>query len=198
MSSDVPGSQNGVSAAVRGMGWEAWVILGTVCALIIGSYAGSAKRGPYELRVTRAADSYYNLLVRGFRAGQLNLKTEVPPALAKAADPYDPVSHGVDLEADGHPLNDLSYYHGKLYFYYGITPALVLFWPYAAVTGHYLWHRDAVVVFCAAGFVASVGLLCAVWRRCFPGVGVGVAAAGAGLGGGGGGRWGWVWRGSRR
>ena len=41
----------------------------------------------------------------------------------------------------------------------------MLFWPYAALTGHYLGHKDAVVVFCATGFLASVGLLCLVRRR---------------------------------
>ena len=179
MSSDVPNSQNGVRAAGRGTGWAAWVILGTVCALVISFYAASARMGQYEMRISRAADSYYNLLVRGFRAGQLNLKTEVPPGLAKLADPYDPMANDEYLKADGHPVMDLSYYHGKLYLHYGVTPALVLFWPYAVLTGHYLWHKEAVVVFCATGFLASVGLLCAVWRRWFPGIGVGVVAAGA-------------------
>ena len=180
MRSDAPNGQDGVRAAGRG---TAWVILGGVCALVIGFYGGSARVGEYEMRISRAADSYYNLLVRGLCAGQLNLKTEAPPGLAKLADPYDPLGRGVDLEADGHPVMDLSYYHGKLYLHHGITPALVLFWPYAALTGQYLWHKDAVVVFCATGFLAGVGLLCAVWRRWFPGIGVGVVAAGAlGLG----------------
>src|SRR5208283_2817811 len=97
--------------------------------------------------------------------------------LAHLADPYDPVAH-LGLQADGHPLWDLSYYHGKLYVYFGVTPALVLFWPYAALTGHYLGHKEAVVVFCATGFLASVGLLCWVWRRFFAEVGVAVVAAG--------------------
>jgi tetratricopeptide (TPR) repeat protein len=65
-----------------------------------------------------------------------------------------------------------------LYLYFGVSPALVLFWPYAALTGHYLWHKDAVVVFCVTGFLASVGLLCLVWRRYFSEVGLGVAVAG--------------------
>ncbi len=126
----------------------------------------------------RAQDSYYNLLVRGFRVGQLNLKTEVPPQIAQLADPYDPMALLDYLEVDGHPLWDLSYYHGRLYLYFGVTPALVLFWPYAALTGHYLWHKDAVVVFSAIGFVASVGLLCLMWRRYFPEIGLGVVVAG--------------------
>ena len=40
-----------------------------------------------------AADTYYNLLVQGFRAGQLSLKKEVPPGLAQLADPYDPTAN---------------------------------------------------------------------------------------------------------
>ena len=158
--------------------WAPWVILGTVCALVIGFFAWSARPGWLGMRTWRAEDAYYNLLVRGFRAGQLDLKTEVPAGFAHLADPYDPIANADYLLVDGHPLWDLSYYHGKLYLYFGVTPALVLFWPYAALTGHYLWHKDAVVVFCAIGFLASVGLLCLVWRRYFPEVGLAVVAAG--------------------
>ncbi len=160
------------------MRWVPWVILGVVCTLVIGFYAWSARPGWVGIRTARAEDAYYNLLVRGFRAGQLNLKTEVPAGLAQLADPFDPIANADYLLADGHPLWDLSYYHGKLYLYFGVAPALVLFWPYAALTGHYLGHKEAAVVFCATGFLASVGLLCLVWRRYFPEVGVAVVTAG--------------------
>ncbi len=153
-------------------------MLGTVCALVVGFFAWSARPGYLEISLVRAEDSYYNLLVQGFCAGQLNLKTEVPPGLAQLADPYDPGANTQYRGADGHPLHDLSYYHGKLYSYFGITPALVLFWPFAALTGHYLWHLDAVVIFSAIGFLASVGLLCLVWRRYFPEIGLTVVVAG--------------------
>jgi len=176
---DVPDNQNQVGAFGRGAHWARWVILGTICVLMIGFYAWSARPGWLGMRTWRAEDAYYNLLVRGFRAGQLDLKTEVPAGLAHLADPYDPIAHLDYLLVDGHPLLDLSYYHGKLYLYFGVTPALVLFWPYAALTGHYLGHKDAVVVFCAIGFLASVGLLCLVWRRYFPEIGLVVMAAGA-------------------
>ena len=179
MNRDVPDNQNQVGAFGRGAHWARWVILGTICVLMIGFYAWSARPGWLGMRTWRAEDAYYNLLVRGFRAGQLDLKTEVPAGLAHLADPYDPIAHLDYLLVDGHPLLDLSYYHGKLYLYFGVTPALVLFWPYAALTGHYLGHKDAVVVFCAIGFLASVGLLCLVWRRYFPEVGLAVVVASA-------------------
>jgi tetratricopeptide (TPR) repeat protein len=74
-------------------------------------------------------------------------------------------------------LYDLSYYKGKLYLYWGVTPALLLFWPYVALTGQYLFHRQAVAIFCTIGFLASVGLLRELWRRYFAEVSVGVVAA---------------------
>ncbi len=150
---------------------HAWRSLGVVCVLVIGVYAYMAESGALELQLPKAADTYYNLLVQGFRAGQLNLKKEVPPGLAQLADPYDPDAHSP------YGLLDLSFYKGKLYLYFGVTPALILFWPYAALTGHYLFHRQAVVIFCVIGFLASVGLLHALWRRYFAEVSVGVVAA---------------------
>ena len=68
-------------------GWAPWVVLGTVCALVIGFFAWSARPGWLEVRTWHVDDAYYNLLVRGFRAGQLDLKTEVPAGFAQVADP---------------------------------------------------------------------------------------------------------------
>ncbi len=102
-------------------------VLGVVCALVIAVYGYTAHSGAVLPSSLQAATSYYNLLVKGFRAGQLNLKIDVPSGVAQ--------------------LGDLSYYKGKLYLYFGITPALVLFWPYAALTGQFLPQRDAVLIF---------------------------------------------------
>src|SRR5207249_4643984 len=74
-------------------------------------------------------------------------------------------------------MHDLSYYNGRLYLYFGPTPALVLFWPSVALTGHHLLHKHAVWIFCTFGFLASVGLVYSLWRRYFPEVSVWVVAA---------------------
>jgi tetratricopeptide (TPR) repeat protein len=140
--------------------------------LVIGVYAYAAHPGFLVSTSLNAADNYYNLLVQGFRAGQLSLKKELPPGFAQLADPYDPavnVPYG---------LLDLSYYKERFYLYFGVMPAVVLFWPYAALTGHYLSQKDGGVVFCVVGFLASVGLLCALWRRYFAEVSMAVVAAG--------------------
>ena len=82
------GVPEGKTYRVRCAVWSA------VCAFVIGVFAWSANSGALELWGLRAEDTYYNLLVQGFRAGQLSLKKEVPPGLAQLADPYDPAANG--------------------------------------------------------------------------------------------------------
>jgi tetratricopeptide (TPR) repeat protein len=157
---------------------SAWTLLAAVCALVIGVYAYMSLPGDWEkFGLQKAADSSYNLLVQGFRAGQLSLKKEVPVGLTQLADPYDPAANGVYRFSPPYLMHDLCYYKGRLYLYHGVTPALILFWPYTVLTGDYLSYRLAVTIFCAIGFLASVGLLRAVWRRYFAEVSVGVVVA---------------------
>src|ERR1017187_5129044 len=154
---------------------DGWKSLAVVCVLVIGAYAYMAQSPSWE-PVADATETYYNLLVRGFRAGQLNLKKEVPAGLTQLADPYDPYANGV-YRAPPYGLHDLSYYKGRLHLYWGVTPALILFWPYVALTGHYLFHKQAVMVFCTIGFLVGVGLLRDLWRRYFAKVNVAVVLA---------------------
>ena len=155
---------------------NAWKAVAGVCALVIGVYAYMAQSGVLELLSPSAADVYYNLLVQGFRAGQLSLEKDVPPAFAQLTDPYDPTATA-SYQALPYRLLDLSYYKGRLYLYFGVTPALLLFWPFVALTGHYLLHRQAVAIFGTMGFLAGVALLCALWRRYFSEVRVWVVVA---------------------
>jgi tetratricopeptide (TPR) repeat protein len=156
-----------------GGSWMQPAILAAICALVIGVYACTAHSGFLLSSNLNAASDYYNLLVQGFRAGHLSLNQEVPSGLSQLADPYDPAAHS------HYAVLDVSYYRGKLYLYFGVTPAVLLFWPYMALTGHYLPQKDAGVIFCLVGFLASLGLLCALWRRYFFRVNVGVMAVGA-------------------
>jgi len=158
--------------------WPGRAVWGIVCVLVIGIFAWSAESGFLELAGSGAKDTYYNLLVQGFRAGQLNVNREAPPELARLADPYDPAVNTSCVWDVRHLSYEMSYYRGKLYLYFGVTPALVLFWPYAALTGHYLLHKHAVVIFYALGFLTAAGLLRAFWRRYFPEASIGVAVAG--------------------
>ena len=151
-------------------------VLAAACSLVIGVYVYTASTSHLVSTSLDAADAYYNLLVQGFRAGQLNLKKEVPLGLAQLANPYDRTAN------TRYRVLDLSYYKGRLYLYFGVTPAVLLFWPYVALTGRYLLQKDAAVVFCLVGFLTSAGLLYALWRRYFAEVNVGVAAGTVALG----------------
>jgi tetratricopeptide (TPR) repeat protein len=156
-------------------GWVHHAVFGLVCALVIGIFAWLAEPiGRLELKNPPAEDSAYNLLVQGFRAGQLNMKIEAPPGLAQLADPYHLAPDSLYMRQ----LHDISYYKGKLYLYFGVTPALVLFWPYVTLTGHYLPDTDAVVIFFALGLMVAAGLMRAIWRRYFPAASIGVATVG--------------------
>ncbi len=124
-----------------------------------------------------AADYAYNLQVEGFQAGRLSLPKAVPAGLAQLPDPYNPDANLVYRMAP-YSLHDLSYYQGRLWLYFGVTPALVLFWPWVALTGHFLTHKYAAALFCSAGFLAAAAWVRALWRRYFPEVGAVVAAAG--------------------
>ncbi|HEV2330998.1 MAG TPA: tetratricopeptide repeat protein [Verrucomicrobiae bacterium] len=145
-----------------------------VCVAVIGMLIMGAEPGVWVLKNSDAKICYYNLLVQGFRAGQLNLKKDAPPGLAQLANPCDPAQNAPYI-AD---VGDMSYYKGKLYLYYGVTPALVLYWPYLALTGHYLQDAWAALIFCSIGYLAGACLLYGVWRRYFPRINMWVGLAG--------------------
>ena len=155
--------------------------LAIVASLVVAIFAWTAGTSVAGWGQPAAAQDY-NLLVAGFQAGRLSLDQPVPAGLARLADPYDPAAN-LPYRVAPFGLHDLSYFRDRLYLYFGVTPALLLFWPWAALTREDLPQKAAVAFFCAAGFLTSVALLCAVWRRHFSGVpGWLVAALAAGLG----------------
>ncbi len=158
--------------------WKCHLVFGLVCALVIEMFVRNAEPGYLDSASPRPKDAYYNLLVQGFRAGQLNVKREAPPGLARLADPYDPAVNTSYVWDSRYLAFDMSYYKGKLYLYFGATPALVLFWPYVVLTGHYLLHKNAVVIFYVLGFLLAAGLLRAIWCRYFAEVSIWVLALG--------------------
>jgi hypothetical protein len=152
------------------------ILCGLAAALVLAVLVRGTDPGLLELMGGSAADAAYNELADGFRSGQLSLKKDVPAGLAALADPYDPAA-SAPYRIAPYGVHDLSYYRGRPYVYFGVTPALLLFWP-AAVAGHYLFQATAVLIFCAAGFLTAAALLAACWRRYFPEAPEWIAAAG--------------------
>ncbi len=114
-----------------------------------------------------AVEEPYNLVVEGFRSGHVWLAKDPPAALLSAPNPYDFATYRRYL-ADPWGLTDLSYYKGHLYAYFGVTPAVVVFWPFRVLTGEWLHQSVVVLMFCVLGYAVSVGLAVAARRRYYP------------------------------
>jgi len=115
--------------------------------------------------VNKDTTEYYHSLVDGFRRGQTSLTLKPPAELAALADPYDPQQRaGLSQTV----LHDATYYKGRYYLYFGVTPAVILLLPFRLLTGSQFPQGLATVVFCAGGYLASLGLLLALRRRYLP------------------------------
>lgn len=145
-------------------------------ALVVAGFVSLLEASRPYVSAGPAAEEPYNLMVEGFRSGHSWLAKEAPPALAKVSNPYAFAAYRPYL---GPPwgLIDLSYYRGHLYAYFGVTPAVLLFWPYRILTGGFLHQAQAVLFFCILGYGVAVGLGVAAWRRYFPEVGPSAGAA---------------------
>jgi len=137
---------------------------------VVAAYAslgsmGISDRGPYH------RDAAYNLLAKGLLSGHLYLAKDPPAMLARAKDPYDPdenkaIRFGGSDSPNG--VHDFSYYRGRLYLQFGVAPALLFFAPAHLLTGTWLPHWLAVVLFCAVGLCANVSLLSRIRDEAFP------------------------------
>ncbi len=122
-------------------------------------------------------DAAYNLLARGLISGHLSVDKEAPAILTQLKDPYDPDQNSAARTDPRYRLHDFSYYRGRLYLYFGVAPAVLLFIPWHLLTGGWLPHWVAVVVLCSAGLLVNMSLLRAVRLRAFPDSGPWLAAA---------------------
>lgn len=114
---------------------------------------------------------YYNLLIDGWLDGQLAMKVDVPDALLKLRDPYDPAQRPIGLG-----LHDASFYHGRYFLYFGAAPAATLMLPFRVLTRTDLPQAVAVIVFVYLGFLASAAVWLRMRRKYFPESGAAVSA----------------------
>lgn len=111
----------------------------------------------------RGYRDYYNLLTSGFLKGHLSLDVPSDPFLATLRNPWDPSQRA------GHGLHDASYYQGKYYIYFGVSPVVLLFLPARVITGLDVDQGFSCLAFAWVGLAASAFLVLAVGRRHFPG-----------------------------
>jgi hypothetical protein len=127
-----------------------WPILAAV-ALVLAAYAWTWHNvGP--ARFYREPQDYYGSLTDALLSGHLYLKIAPDPRLAALADPW--------ASYQGIPrLHDATYFHGRYYLYFGVTPVLVLLGPWRLLTGTFLTEGAAAVIFGLVGFLAGLDLL---------------------------------------
>lgn len=163
----------GVRAAVRvpagpAAGWREWTQRGLALAVAIGVvafYFWTVKSARADWHFGGQKDDYYNLLVDGFQDGHLHMKVAVDPALL-ALPP--------DRRPGGAPfLLDASLHRGHYYLYFGVAPAVVLFWPVAALTGQDMPQAMAALVFAALALGCSFAWWCEMRRIVLPRLGPG-------------------------
>src|SRR5436190_19098506 len=121
MAMTMPGAQGGLHVMQRAV--ERWVIL-ALCAGVGWFYGWTTRSSadPWNFGAEQA--DYYNLLIDGWLDGQLHLKVEVPEALARAPNPYDPAQRPPG------GLHDASLYRGRYFLYCGAAPVVTLMLPF--------------------------------------------------------------------
>jgi Tetratricopeptide repeat len=136
--------------------------------LVVATYLFLGGMGVTDPGNPHPRDAAYNQLARGLLEGHLYAARDVPAALAHLPDPYDPAATMVLREDPRFRLQDFSYVKGRLYLYFGIAPALLVFIPWHLLTGGWLPHWAAVVFLCSGGVLVNLSLVSAIRRRTLP------------------------------
>ncbi|MDD2762717.1 MAG: hypothetical protein PHE83_01950 [Opitutaceae bacterium] len=131
--------------------------------LVVAFYFWTASSTGNRFDFRGKKNDYYNLLTQGFLAGHLYMNQTPHPDLF-SPDP--------EVRAHAPYLLDASVYQGRYYLYFGITPVLLLFLPWAAISGHGVPENFAAFLFATAGFLLMVALFWRLRRRYFPALGL--------------------------
>lgn len=142
--------------------WFLYALVALTMTAIGWFYLWTVSPAHNQFMGEQARSSYYNLLVAGMLKGQLSLDVPDDPVLAASDDPYNPANRV------GRGMHDASYFKGRFYIYFGVTPVLILFLPFRLLTGTYLAENFAVALFAFTGLVFAWALLRAIIRRYFP------------------------------
>jgi hypothetical protein len=142
------------------LGWVTATALAAVMVAVGFFYGWTVQTTSAEMRPNGQKSDYYNLLVDGFRDGHLHMKVAVDPQLLALRPEQRPGSAPYLLDA--------SLYEGRYYLYFGVTPAVLLFWPFAAVTGHDLPEATGALIFMLLGFGLATAWWLDVRRAYFP------------------------------
>src|SRR5258708_14898008 len=114
-----PGSPDALAGMPRRSDWLDRGVIAAVLLLVGWFYVWTVRSSGDPWKFGRKQKDYYNLLIDGYLDGHLSMKVDVPDALLKLPDPYDP-----RLRPLGLGLHDASFYKGKYYLYFGVAPVV--------------------------------------------------------------------------
>lgn len=118
--------------------------------VILCFYIWTATAGSFNFNLDKYHGGFYNQLAESFRAGKLHFLTEPRQELLALKDPYDPRQNGA------YRVHDASLYKGKYFIYFGVTPEILLFFPYLILTGNQLPEGFSVLLFSFGAFIFSI------------------------------------------
>src|SRR5690349_9943401 len=67
-----------------------WIVIALICVVVGWFDVWTVRSSADPWRFGREQKDYYNVLLHGWLHGQLAMQVDVPDALLKLADPYDP------------------------------------------------------------------------------------------------------------
>ena len=114
--------------------------------------------------------NYYNILTESLKEkklyifeykGKINYKTDNSIVLEKEIK-----NNNKDYKVS-FSLLDTSYYKGKIYLYFGITPVLLFYLPFNLITGWYLTDKFLVLILSMFIFLLSLFLVKKISERVF-------------------------------
>lgn len=131
-----------------------------------GAYTGTFRSDGLGHWVNR---DQYPLLADALLHGRLWLDLPVDPQLASLPNPYDFAARRAIADQGASMYWDYAYFQGRYYSYFGVLPALLLFVPVKALTGHDLPTPIAVMFLGVLAIVLMAMLMLLIVRRWFAG-----------------------------
>jgi hypothetical protein len=138
--------------------WSVWC-LALACVAVFVWLGKSTDESATAYKFRGQQSDYYNLLVDGFQAGHTHLALPVHP---------DRLSPDPAVRDRAPRALDASLYAGRYYLFYGVGPAVLVLWPYSALTGHDLSLNVPTVAFATLGFLLSLAWYRRVKAGWFP------------------------------
>lgn len=119
----------------------------SICVGVIAflAWASSALLPKHFYKLEQPFGGYYAKQARHFLMGRIDVDPPPPIKLLQVKNPYDYKVHTTITSEAKIDIWDHSFYNGKLYLYFGVAPALLLYTPYLALTGTDLKDGIALV-----------------------------------------------------